>query len=215
LEWGIEDAELRNFSAGLQFSILHSQFFISKMSRSIVTKTGDSGQTKLLYGAKVSKADWRVEAYGTIDELNSFLGLARALCDDEEIKTILESFQRETFIVGAELATPLEDQTRLKTRVDEAMTARLDEHVARIEARPGLLDDWALPGATPGSAALDVARTVCRRAERCAVRLHEAGEFSNAEVLRYLNRLSDLLWLLGRQYEMDKGADGALRTQAD
>lgn len=183
------------------------------MSRSIVTKTGDAGQTKLIYGEKVSKADLRVEAYGTIDELNSALGLARALCDDSGIKTILEALQRETFILGAELATPRDQQEKLKTRTSPEMTGALEAHIAPIEARPGLLDDWALPGATPGSAGLDMARTVCRRAERCAVRLHDAGEVSNAEILRYLNRLSDLLWLLGRQYEMDRGADAALRPE--
>ena len=182
------------------------------MSQSIVTKTGDAGTTKLLYGQRVSKADMRVEAYGAIDELNSFLGLARALCGDAEIKAILEALQRESFIVGAELATPQDQHEKLKTRVTAQMTAQLENTIAAIEARPGVLDDWALPGATVGSAALDVARTVARRAERHAVRLAEAGEVPNAEMLRYLNRLSDLLWLLGRKYEMDQGADGALRA---
>lgn len=184
------------------------------MSRSIVTKTGDTGSTKLIYGERVSKADLRVEAYGAIDELNSFLGLARAQCDDAEIKAILEALQRETFITGAELATPSEQHDKLKTRVSPEMTIALEAIIAPIEARPGLLDDWALPGATVGSAALDVARTVCRRAERCAVRLADASEMPNPEMLRYLNRLSDLLWLLGRQYEMDRGADGALRGKS-
>ena len=182
------------------------------MSRSIVTKTGDTGTTKLIYGERVSKADLRVEAYGAIDELNSFLGLARAQCDDAEIEAILEALQRETFITGAELATPREQHEKLKTRVSPEMTAALEAIIAPIEARPGLLNDWALPGATVGSAALDVARTVARRAERCAVRLADAGEVPNPEMLRYLNRLSDLLWLLGRKHEMDRGADGALRA---
>lgn len=181
------------------------------MAGSIVTKTGDSGATKLLFGRQVSKSDERVEAYGAIDELNSFLGLARALCDDENIKALLEAIQRDSFIVGAELATPTEEIHRLKQRVSEAMTHGLEAHVAKLEERPGLLDDWALPGATAGSAALDVARTVCRRAERGAVRLLDAGLIENGEVVRYLNRLSDLLWLIGRNYEMDRGADGALR----
>jgi cob(I)alamin adenosyltransferase len=182
------------------------------MSRSIVTKTGDAGQTKLIYGATVSKADLRVEAYGTIDELNSFLGLARALCPDTEIKTILEAIQRESFVLSTELSTPGEHLHKLKARITPDMTKALEEHIAPIEARPGLLDDWALPGATVASAALDTARTVCRRAERCAVRLHEAGEVPNSEILRYLNRLSDLLWLLGRKWEMDNDIDGALRS---
>jgi cob(I)alamin adenosyltransferase len=178
---------------------------------SIATKTGDGGQTKLLFGTSVSKADYRVEAYGTIDELNSFLGLARANCDDQRTNAVLEALQRETFIVGAELATPLEKLDKLKQRVTPEMTAVWDAQVNEIETIPGLLDDWALPGATQAGAALDVARTVARRAERCVVRLHEAGDVPNAEILRYLNRLSDLLWLLGRRYEIERGESGALR----
>jgi cob(I)alamin adenosyltransferase len=179
---------------------------------SIVTKKGDDGTTKLIYGERVSKADLQVEAYGTVDELNSFLGLARAQCDDSEIKGVLEELQRETFILGAELATPAAQHERLKARVTPAMTQRLEALIAPIESTPGLLDDWALPGATAAGAALDVARTVCRRAERCAVRLSTQGALPNGEVLRYLNRLSDLLWLLGRKYEIARGMSGALRA---
>jgi cob(I)alamin adenosyltransferase len=179
---------------------------------SIVTKKGDNGTTKLIYGERVSKADLQVEAYGTIDELNAFLGLARAQCDDRETNEILEAIQRETFVIGAEMATPVEQVQKLKARVTSAMTERLDQLIAPIEALPGLLDDWALPGATQAGAALDVARVVARRAERCAVRLNEAELLPNSEVLRYLNRLSDLLWLLGRKYEIARGVSGALRS---
>jgi cob(I)alamin adenosyltransferase len=178
---------------------------------SIITRAGDSGDTKLLFGETVSKADLRVEAYGTIDELNAFLGLARASCDDEKTARVLESLQRETFIVGGELATPLEKLEKLKQRTDAPMTQRLDEIAAEIEAIPGLLDDWALPGATPFGAALDVARVVSRRAERCIVRLTREGLVPGEEILRYMNRLSDVLWLLGRKYEIERGADAALR----
>ncbi len=181
------------------------------MSRSIVTGAGDAGQTKLIFGAKVSKADLQVEAYGTLDELNSFLGLARAQCEAPDVKQVLEHLQRDTFIVGAELATPVEELDKLKQRVDEPMVQVLDEHVARIEQTPGLLDDWALPGATLAGAAIDVARSVARRAERCVVRLSHEEMVPNPSVLKYLNRVSDLLWLLGRQYEIEQGADGALR----
>ena len=185
---------------------------------SISTKAGDGGQTRLMFGASVSKADLQIEATGTIDELNSFLGLARAFCDDAPTRAILEQLQRETFVVGAQLATPLERQNSLKTRVSAEMTAVLDAHVAQIEAIPGLLDDWALPGATQTGAALDCARVVARRAERCAVRLHEVLKIENqggldAELLRYLNRISDVLWLLGRRYEIERGVNGSLRTQ--
>jgi cob(I)alamin adenosyltransferase len=180
---------------------------------SIVTKTGDTGTTKLMYGERISKAELQVEAYGTIDELNSFLGLARSLCDIAEISTVLERLQREMFILGAELATPVEKLEKLKVRVTPELTATMDAEVAEIEAMPGVLGDWALPGATQAGAALDVARSVARRAERCAVRLSNAGEVPNTEVLRYLNRLSDLLWLLGRLSEIAHGQDGALRPE--
>lgn len=179
---------------------------------SIVTRQGDRGQTRLIFGEAVSKADLQVEAYGTIDELNSFLGLARAWCDDGKISEIIEALQRETFIVGAELATPIDSLDKLKTRVSASMTQELDAHVAQIETIPGLLDDWALPGATQTGAALDVARVVARRAERCVVRLAHEGLVPNDEVLRYLNRVSDLLWLLGRSYEIARHADGALHS---
>ena len=182
----------------------------------ISTKAGDGGQTRLIFGDRVSKADAQVEAYGTIDEFNAFLGLARAACDDEATKIILERLQRETFVVGAQLATPTERQSQLKARVTGEMTAFLDEQVRQIEAIPGLLDDWALPGATSAGAALDVARVVARRAERCAVRLHEIlksedGAGLDEELLRYLNRISDVLWLLGRRYEISRGIRGGLR----
>ena len=180
---------------------------------SIVTKKGDDGSTRLIYGERVSKADLQVEAYGTIDEMNSFLGLARALCDDEPTKQVLEALQRETFVVGAELATPVDHLHKLKTRVTLEMTQALEAHVAEIEKLPNLLGDWALPGATQFGAALDVARVVARRAERCAVRLSNAEQLPNLELLRYLNRISDLLWLLGRRYEMARNVDGALRPE--
>jgi len=178
---------------------------------SIVTKFGDSGQTKLMYGERVSKADLQIEACGAIDELNSFLGLARVNCDDAGINAIVEQLQRETFIVGGELATPVEHQEKLKQRVTAEMTRALEAHIAEVEKLPRLLDDWALPGATAAGAALDVARAVARRAERCVVRLADAGGVPNSEILRYLNRLSDLLWLLGRRYEVTRQVDGALR----
>lgn len=179
---------------------------------SIATKNGDGGTTKLLSGDEVSKADLRVEAYGTIDEWNSFLGLARALCEDEWIKRVLEELQRESFIVGSELAITPEKAPKLKQRITAESLAKLDAYVAEIEKMPDLFSDWALPGATQAGAALDVARTVCRRAERHAVRLHNAGQIESEWVLKYLNRASDLLWLLGRRYEIQRGIDGALRS---
>ncbi len=179
---------------------------------SIATKTGDSGQTKLLFGIQVSKGDLQVEAYGTIDEFNSFLGLARAFCDDPKTADILETLQRESFVVGAELATPPDKIEKLKQVVTPEMTARWDAQIEQIERIPGLLDDWALPGATKLGAGLDVARVVARRAERCVVRFSEIGGVPNPEILRYLNRISDLLWLLGRRYEIERGQNAALKV---
>ena len=179
---------------------------------SIATKQGDGGATRLIFGDTVSKADLQVEAYGTIDELNSFLGLARAMSDDPKTKDWIEMLQRHTFIVGAELATPAAKRDKLKETVTPEVTAQLDAIVAEIERMPGLLDDWALPGASGGGAALDCARTVARRAERCVVRLRDAdAELVSDEMLRYLNRLSDVIWLLGRRTEMRDGVNGALR----
>ncbi len=186
---------------------------------SIVTRQGDGGQTRLIWGERVSKADLQVEAYGTQDELNAFLGLARAACPDERTRTELEQLQRDTFVVGAELATPASRRGELKTRVSSEMTKRLDDLVKDIEQLPGLLGDWALPGATRDGAAIDCARVVARRAERCAIRLIEFERTEGSQVadeeelLRYLNRVSDVLWLLGRRLEIERGVDGALHAE--
>jgi cob(I)alamin adenosyltransferase len=177
---------------------------------SIATKLGDRGQTGLIGGSRISKADARVEAYGTVDELNAALGLARSLCPDESIRAATEQIQRTLFQVGASLATP---QANRKTSavITAADVDILTEQVHRIESLDGILADWTLPGAQVPSAAFELARTVCRRAERCAVRLAEVGEEVQPEVLAYLNRLSDLLWLFGRLLEKNAGIDARLR----
>ena len=180
---------------------------------SIVTKKGDSGTTRLIYGETVSKANEQVEAYGGIDELNAFLGQARAVCDHQPTKDILEQIQRDTFIIGSELATPAVRAHQLKQSVDESMTQFLDSHVAEIELLPGILDDWSLPGATVAGAALDVARVVARRTERQIARWGNIEPDVNPEIFRYMNRLSDLLWLLGRRYEILQGTSSALREK--
>jgi len=180
---------------------------------SIVTKKGDRGTTRLIYGETVSKANEQVEAYGGVDELNAFLGQARAVCEHQPTKDILEQIQRDSFIIGTELATPVERVHQLKQHVDEKMTQFLDFHVAEIESLPGILDDWSLPGATVAGAALDVARVVARRTERQIARWVNIEADLNPEILRYMNRLSDLLWLLGRRYEILHGATSALRNQ--
>ena len=177
---------------------------------SIATKLGDSGQTGLVGGARVSKADIRVEAYGTVDELNSALGFARSICPNETIRSATEHIQRTLFRVGAALATPLENRKGTSTLTAEDVDG-LTKQVHEIETLDGILSDWSLPGAHVQSAAFELARTVCRRAERCTVRLAESGEEVPAEVLAYLNRLSDLIWLFGRLLERDAGVDARLR----
>lgn len=174
------------------------------MERSIATKTGDKGDTSLMFGTRVDKDDVRVEAYGTIDELNSVLGLARAYCDRDTLKEIIIRIQQETFIVGGELATPAEKLVKLKKRVEQNMVDFLDEQVARIEKFHDFTSDWAMPGDHPSSAALDFARTVCRRAERRTLSLYKQfPDGRNPVLIQYLNRLSDLLWLMARWQEVD------------
>lgn len=177
---------------------------------SIATKTGDKGQTGLVGGARVSKSSLRVETYGTVDELNSVMGFARSICGDEEITTLTKSIQKELFQVGAALATPVEARKH-EPPVTKEMVDVLTEHVQRIETIEGILSDWSIPGEQPAASAYDVARTVCRRAERCVVRLIEAGDDINPQLLAYLNRLSDLLWLFGRLLELRAGQDARLR----
>ena len=178
---------------------------------SIATKTGDDGSTALIGGVRVSKADLRVEAYGTVDELNAALGVARSRCSDPEIRDATEAIQRTLFRVGAALSRPEGDE---RAAIMQAMAGTWDDltrQVHAIEAVEGILSDWSLPGAHPESAAFELARTVCRRAERCAVRLHTSGSSVPAQALIYLNRLSDLLWLYGRLVEQRAGVDSRLR----
>jgi cob(I)alamin adenosyltransferase len=179
---------------------------------SIATTRGDSGQTGLAGGVRVSKASLRVEAYGNVDELNSALGFARSLCADQELCELALSIQRELFLLGSALATPPESG-KAQAAVTTEMVARLTDEVHHLEALEGMLSDWSLPGGSTPAAAFDLARTVCRRAERGVVRLSEAGEATPTAVLPYLNRLSDLLWLFGRKLERDAGVDGSLRAQ--
>jgi cob(I)alamin adenosyltransferase len=178
---------------------------------SIATKTGDGGYTGLVGGRRVSKGDARVEAYGTIDELIAHIGLARALCGHEEAAKRGQEVQRDLFAVAEALASP---QQPLK-EIDSARVDHITDHIHRIEQLEGILIDWAMVGDHAGVAAFDVARTVCRRAERTAVRLRDAGEPVPASVITYLNRLADFLWLLGRLVERDAGISASLRRPDD
>lgn len=177
---------------------------------SIATKRGDGGQTGLAGGIRVSKASLRVETYGTVDELNSLLGFARAHCDNQDLHDRTKLIQRELFRIGSGLATPPESR-KPQVPITEEMVEGLTRQVHEIEATEGLLSDWSLPGEHPTGAVFDLARTVCRRAERCVVRLIEAGETVEPNILAYLNRLSDLLWLFARKIEVEAGVTNSLR----
>jgi cob(I)alamin adenosyltransferase len=178
---------------------------------SIATKRGDGGQTGLAGGIRISKADLRVEAYGTVDELNSTLGFARSICTNKEIHDWTETIQRTLFRVGSALATPPESKKSPPSVLIEDVDM-LTDLVHQIEATEGILSDWSLPGAHTESAAYEVARTVCRRAERSAVRLANSGVDFKPEILSYLNRLSDVIWLFGRLIEVKAGVDARLRS---
>jgi cob(I)alamin adenosyltransferase len=178
--------------------------------RSISTMRGDGGETSLAGGVRVSKGSIRVETYGTIDELNSTLGFARSICEDAEMAALTKSIQQDLFRIGSSLATPAESP-KPPVVIEAALVDRLTGEVHRIEANEGIHADWSIPGEHRAAAAFDVARTICRRAERALVRLIESGAPVQAAILPYVNRLSDLLWLFGRKLEHDAGLNASLR----
>jgi cob(I)alamin adenosyltransferase len=178
--------------------------------RSISTMGGDAGETSLAGGVRVSKASDRVDAYGTVDELNSTLGFARSICEDAEIAAFTKRIQQDLFTIGSSLATP-PGSPKPEIAIEQTLVDRLTDEVHRLEAIDGMLVDWSLPGEHRAAAAFDVARTVCRRAERALVRLNESGAVVQPAMLAYVNRLSDLLWLFGRKLERDAGVNGSLR----
>ena len=171
------------------------------MAKPIYTKYGDQGETGLLYGGRVSKANPRTEAYGAVDETVSALGLAQALSSDPFVREAIDSLQRELFTVGAELATdPAEREKLLKhfTAVTPEMTQALERSIDAITAQVELPREFIIPGGSAASAAIDVARTTLRRAERRAVALYDTDQLDSPELLRYLNRASDFLFMLAR-----------------
>jgi cob(I)alamin adenosyltransferase len=180
---------------------------------SIATKHGDTGQTSLIGGMRVSKGDLQVEAYGSIDELISVMGFARSICEDAEVRDLTKAIQRELFAVSSAVAT-VPNKRKGASPITDEMVEALTTQVHCIEAIEGILADWSLPGEHAAAAAFDVARTVCRRAERLVVRLAESGGESYPQVIAYLNRLSDLLWLFGRLLELRAGVDARLRDEA-
>lgn len=179
----------------------------------IYTRTGDGGSTRLASGAPVSKADLRVEAYGAVDETNAVIGLARlSTRDDAMLDPILARIQNELFDLGADLATPAaaNEAERPRLRIVEGQVARLEAEIDQLNGAMAELASFVLPGGSAAAAALHVARTVCRRAERRCVALADR-EAVSAAALKYVNRLSDLLFVAAR-YANDQGRADVLWT---
>lgn len=185
---------------------------------SIVTKTGDNGTTGLMYNRRVPKNHPRIEACGAVDELNAALGLARATAQHDFSRDNLLPIQKNLVLLMGELATASEDWARYLadgfSLITPEATAQLDKLVREIEPQLPPFKDWVMPGGNLHGAAFDLARTTCRRAERLVCALQEAGELQNAEVIIYLNRLADLLWLLARWAEAHLAKDVVIISSA-
>ncbi len=178
----------------------------------IYTKKGDDGTTGLLYGGRVPKDDVRTNVYGTLDETVSALGLARAGGLAPRVEEIVIRIQREMFIVGAQLATSQENQGKLQegvSKVSPDMALQAEQEIDELIEQHPLPNEFILPGETMGSAGLDVARSTVRRAERQAVAMDRESMVPDPEILRYLNRVSDLLFVLARFHEAEEGKRAA------
>jgi cob(I)alamin adenosyltransferase len=178
----------------------------------IYTKKGDDGTTGLLYGGRVDKDDIRTEVYGTLDETVSALGLARAHGLTPEVEAIVVRVQREMFVLGAQLATSEENQDKLQagvSKIEATMVEQAEHDIDSLLEKHPLPQEFILPGETPTSAGLDLARSTIRRAERQAVRMNKAGLVADPVVLHYVNRVSDLLFALARYEEAERGKRAA------
>ena len=172
----------------------------------VYTRSGDLGETGLLFGGRVAKSDPATEAYGTIDEAVSMMGLGRALSRSGRVKDVLVRVQRELYLLASELATAPEHRSLLEQRVGTvtpSMVEDLERLIDDLREDVEFPSAFIVPGASPASAAIDVARTSCRTAERRIVSLRQAGRLPNDEVLRYVNRVSDLLFVLARYEDRD------------
>jgi cob(I)alamin adenosyltransferase len=185
---------------------------MERKQASVATRRGDTGTTSAPGGERVSKGELRVEASGVVDELNAAIGVARAHCEHADIAANLYAIQRELFPIGSSISNKPGGR-RPVPEIDDAMIARLDALVETLEAEPHAIRDWTVPGATRSSSFFEVARTICRRAERSAVRMRVAGEELQPNTLAYLNRLSDVLWLCARAIEARAGVDARLRDE--
>lgn len=178
----------------------------------IYTRKGDDGTTGLFYGGRIPKDDLRAEVYGTLDETVSALGIARAAGLVEAVEAIVVRVQREMFVVGAQLATAPPNQGKLEagvSKVTPEMTSQAERDIDALVAEHPLPQEFLLPGELASSAALDLARSIVRRAERQTVGLRRADGLPDEEILRYLNRVSDLLFALARFEEAERGKNAA------
>lgn len=173
---------------------------------SIYTRTGDQGQTSLLGGKRLDKDAARVETYGTLDELNSVLGLALSFCRSQRAREILAELQNELFEAGTDLASSGGPAHANMRRVAKEDWQRLELLIDELQEKLPPLKNFILPGGTPGAAFIHLGRSVCRRAERLVVSLRKQESEVNAEVLIYLNRLSDLLFVLARYENFSEGS---------
>ena len=173
----------------------------------LFNKKGDLGQTSLLYGLRVPKSDPRPEAYGTLDEANSTLGFAKAISKNPEVKEIILQVQNNIFVVGAELATDQKAHSKLQKKIGDNDIQKIEDLIDTLEDKVKLPDEFIIPGESLGSASLDMARTIIRRAERQTVRLKDDDLLNNDKLLAYLNRLADLLFILARYEASLNGTD--------
>ncbi|MFL5732562.1 MAG: cob(I)yrinic acid a,c-diamide adenosyltransferase [Chloroflexia bacterium] len=169
--------------------------------------TGDEGYTDLMGPERVAKYDLRPETYGTLDEATSALGLARALSGQERVREIIHQVQHDLYLMMAEVATPVAQLEKLPYLMTEEQANWLDTTITELEAGLELPKQFIMPGASAASAAIDLGRTIVRRAERHAVRIIHEGRMPQGQVLRYLNRLSSLLFILARYEEHESGVD--------
>ena len=175
----------------------------------IYTKKGDDGTTSLWYGGRVEKNGLRTDAYGTLDEACSALGVARSLCGEgqDELAADILALQNELFVAGAELATAPEAADRLEdgvSRITAEMTDALDAEIDKYMARVDLPPKFVIPGGNQISAQLDLGRTILRRAERKVVSIQQAGELASTEIMRFLNRASDLCFAMARFADLEE-----------
>ena len=173
------------------------------MAMKIYTKTGDAGKTSLIGGTKVLKSNPRIEAYGTVDELNSYIGLVSDHCNDDAAKNILKEIQDRLFTIGSELACDPEKDTKMAIPdLYESDVEVLEKEMDRMDAGLPVMKNFILPGGLPVVSFMHIARCVCRRAERCCVYLLENDGGGNPLIIKYLNRLSDYLFMLARYTAM-------------